>query len=294
MTAPRAFAPLDLLQLAAVPVIWGVNNVAAMVAVRELPAMFAAGARFALALAFLMWMLKAPPRGKLALFFVMIAAVGPVHFGILYLGFGMARDLAPLVVALQLWAPASVVFAAVLFGERVGPLRWLGVALAFVGAASLGFDPVVFSQWGALALVASASTLYGLGSAMVRQLAGAVDSWSMQAWAALATAPTLLAASFAFESGHAAKIAHASPAAWVCVAFGGIASSIVATAFLFRLLQKYEVSRTTPYMLATPVVSLALGAAVLGDTITPRILAGAALTMAGVVLVATAEARLRR
>lgn len=294
MTPTRAFSSLDIAQILAVPVIWGVNNVAAMLAVRELPPLFSVGLRFAIVLLCLFWALKPPPRGRLAAFFVMLACLGPIHFGVLFIGLGHAHDLAPMVVALQLWAPASVVFAALLFGERVGALRWLGVALAFVGAASLGFDPAVFAQWGALALVASASTLYGLGSALVRQLAGTMDAWSLQAWTALASAPILLGASLAFEHGHGEKIAQASWAAWASIAFGAIASSLVANVLLFRLLQKYEVSRTTPYMLATPVISLALGAIVLGDTITPRILVGALLTMIGVVLVATAEARRAR
>ncbi len=59
-------------------------------------------------------------------------------------------------------------------------------------------------------------------------------------------------------------------------------------------MQKYEVSRTTPYLLMTPVISFALAAFVLGDEISWRILMGAALTMAGVALVALAERRLRR
>ena len=68
-------------------------------------------------------------------------------------------------------------------------------------------------------------------------------------------------------------------------------SSLVANAFMFRLVQTYEVSRITPYMLATPVVSFSLAALVLGDAITPRILVGAGLAMAGVALVAFAERR---
>jgi O-acetylserine/cysteine efflux transporter len=288
---PRPFSPLDLVQLALVPVIWGVNNVAAMAMVRELPPLFAVGLRFAIVLACLFWLLRAPPAGKPWLFVAMLACMGPVHFGLLFIGLGLARDLAPMVVALQLWAPASVMFAALLFGERVGALRWFGVGAAFLGAASLSFDPVVFAQWGALALAGFASVLYGLGSALVRRLSGAATAWSMQAWVALATAPTLLASSALFERGHERAVAEASWIAWASLGFGAIVSSLVANAFLFQLLRKYEVSRTTPYMLLTPVISFALGALVLDDHLTPRILIGAGVTMAGVALVAWAERR---
>lgn len=289
MKSSRAFSPLDLAQLIAVPLIWGVNNVAAMLAVRELPALLVAGLRFAIVLACLFWALKRPPAGQIWLFLAMLAFLGPLHFAVQYSGLGLASDLAPMVVAMQLWAPSSVVFAALLLREQVGALRWAGVALAFAGAAAMTFDAAVLSQWGALALVGGASVCYGLGSVLVRRLGGAVDAWSMQAWLALACAPTLILGSLAFERGHAASVTDASLLAWICVLFGALASTIVANAFLFRLLGKYEVSRTTPYMLLAPVVSFALAALVLGDTLTPQILIGAGLAMAGVALVALAE-----
>ncbi|MBY0565023.1 MAG: EamA family transporter [Hyphomonadaceae bacterium] len=291
MTTPRAFAPLDLLQLVSVPLVWGVNNVAAMIAVRELPPLLVAGLRFAIVFACLFWLLRPPPRGQALLFFAMLAVIGPLHFGVQYVGLGLAQDLAPMVVAMQLWAPASVACAALLLGERVGPLRWLGVAIAFVGAAGMTFDPVVFAQWGAFALVGLASVFYGLGTVLVRRLRDATDPWATQAWIALAVAPTLIGGSFAFEGDHAVRLADASWLAWACIVFGALVSSIVANAFMFSLLQKYEVSRTTPYMLMTPVVSFTLAALVLGDTITVQILIGAGMAMAGIALVALAERR---
>ena len=80
---------------------------------------------------------------------------------------------------------------------------------------------------------------------------------------------------------------------WAALIFGGLVSSIVANAFLFQLVQKYEVSRTTPYLLMTPVISFTLAAVVLHNQITPQILFGAALTIGGVLLVAIAERRFK-
>jgi O-acetylserine/cysteine efflux transporter len=103
----------------------------------------------------------------------------------------------------------------------------------------------------------------------------------------------MLAGSLAFEGDPVRNALDASWFAWGCIAFGAIVSSIVANAFMFRLVQKYEVSRTTPYLLATPVISFTLAAFILGDDITWRMLLGAVLTMAGVALVALAERRFR-
>jgi len=291
--ASRAFAPLDLLQLASIALIWGANNIFAKIAVDAFPAMTTVALRFALVLAALAFWLKPPPRAQWGVFALMLFFVGPMHFGIQYVGLKLADEIAPMVIAMQLWAPASVVFAALLLGERVTPLRWVGVAVAFLGTASMNSDPAVMAQGGALLLVAIAACCYGLGAVLVRRIGGGVDAWAMQAWIALAVTPTMTLGSLAFETGHIEAAQTAPWYAWACIAFGAIVSSIVANAFMFRLVQRYEVSRTTPYLLMTPVVSFALAVLLLGDRITPQILIGAAVTMAGVVLVALAERRFK-
>jgi O-acetylserine/cysteine efflux transporter len=289
----RAFAPLDLAQLIAIALIWGVNNIFAKLAVDALPAMMTVALRFAIVLAALCVWLKPPPRDRLLVFLLMLLFVGPLHFGVQYAGLKLAHDLSPMVVAMQLWAPSSVVFAALLLKEVVSPLRWIGVGVAFVGAASMNFDPAVFAQGWALALVGAAAAAYGLGTVLVRRLGGSLDPWAVQAWIALATAPSMALGSLALESGQleAARAAHWS--VWIFIAFGAIVSSIVANAFMFRLVQRYEVSRTTPYLLMTPVITFALATLILGDRITPQVLFGAAATLGGVALVALAERRFK-
>lgn len=293
MTTPsRALAPLDLIQLLSIALIWGVNNILAKIAVDALPAMMTVAARFVFVLAVLIWFIKPPPRGQWRLFALLLVFIGPLHFGIQYTGLKLATDIAPMVVAMQLWAPASVVFAALLLKERVSPLRWAGVIVAFLGTASMNFDPAVLAQGWALALVALASISYGLGTVLVRRLAGA-DVWSMQAWIAVSIVPTMVSASLVFETGQVEAAINAHWFIWFALIFGGLVSSIVANAFLFQLVTKYEVSRTTPYLLMTPVISFALAAVVLHNEITPQILFGAALTIGGVLLVAIAERRFK-
>ena len=292
-SASRAFAPLDFAQLISIALIWGVNNVFAKIAVDALTPMMTVAFRFALVVPLLIFWLKPPPRDRWKPFALMLLFVGPLHFGIQYVGLKLADEVAPMVVAMQLWAPASVVFAALLLKESVTPLRWAGVAVAFIGVASMNFDPAVFEQGWPLVLIVIAACCYGFGTVLVRRIGGGVDAWSMQAWIALATAPSMTLGSLLFERGQVEAITHAPWVAWAAIVFGAIVSSIVANAFMFRLVQKYEVSRTTPYLLMTPVISFALAALVLGDRITPQILAGAAATMGGVALVALAERRFK-
>lgn len=292
-TPARAFAPLDLLMLLSIALIWGVNNILAKVAIDALPPMLMVACRFAIVLALLAMLIKPPPRGRLPMFLAMLALIGPVHFGVQSIGLKLATDLPPMVVAMQLWAPCSVVFAALLLKERVSPLRWAGVGLAFLGAASLNFDPVVFAQGWALLLVVAASASYGLGTVLVRLIGGGLDPWATQAWIALITIPTMSVGSALFETNQLEEARNAHWSIWLFIIFGAVVSSIVANAFMFKLVQKYEVSRTTPYLLLTPVITFALSAFVLGHRITPQILIGGMVTLTGVALVALAERRFK-
>lgn len=287
----RAFAPFDFLQLFAIAAIWGVNNVATKVALLELPPLLTAVLRFAIALACLIWWIKPFPTGQWRPMALLLLCLGPLHFGTLFTGLSMARHLAPMVVAMQLWAPASVVFAALLLGERVGVLRWIGVIAAFAGIVVMAFDPRVLEQGWALLVVSTASCIYGLGATMIRRVGPGIGAVAMQAWIAVACLPTLGAGSALFERGQIEAMLGASWLAWTCLLFGGLMSSVVANVLLYRLVQKYEVSRTTPYLLLAPLLSFVLGPIALGDPITWRIGIGALASLSGVALVALAEQR---
>ena len=282
-------APADFLALAAIAMIWGFNNLLAKLAVDAIPPLMTAALRFAIVLVALSPFLRAPKTGWGGLLRVAVLT-GPLHFGLQYTGLAMAHDLSPMVIAMQLWIPASVGFAAVWLKERAGPWRLAGVGAAFAGVAAMALDPAVFSQFGALALVAVAAGCYGAGAVLVRG-APALHPLTFQAWIAALAFPVLLTASLAFEHGQIAAMQRASWPIWASIAFAAVVSSIGANALMFRLVQRYEVSRTTPFLFVSPLVGVGLGVAVLGDPLTWQFFLGAALTLAGVAMVALAERR---
>ncbi|MES1203481.1 MAG: EamA family transporter, partial [Pseudomonadota bacterium] len=116
MSASRAFSPLDLAQLLAVAAIWGANNIAAKVALATFPPLMTVAMRFGVVLLVLLPFLKPPPAGTFKLVLPMVVLMGPVHFGLLYLGLSLAHDVGPMVIAMQLWAPFSVLFASIFLG----------------------------------------------------------------------------------------------------------------------------------------------------------------------------------
>ena len=103
----------------------------------------------------------------------------------------------------------------------------------------------------------------------------------------------MIVGSLIFERGQIEAMRQSGPLIWASVVWAGLVSSIVATGLLFWLVQKREAGRVTPYLLATPVVSCAIGVGFLGDVLTPQIATGGLVAMAGVALVAVAERGLR-
>jgi O-acetylserine/cysteine efflux transporter len=184
-----------------------------------------------------------------------------------------------------LWIPATVVLAAIFLNEKAPLARVLGMIASLVGISILVFEPSVWAQMPAFGLVALASVGYA-GASIVMRKYGGLDPVQAQAWLAIVTIPTLALASFTAETGQVASISKATPIVWFAVIFAAIMSGLVANVGMWRMVQRYEVSRTTPFSLLTPVIAIGMGVAVLGDPVTSQLLVGSAVSLAGVAVVA--------
>lgn len=296
MTQTRPLIPhnLSLLEIAAIVaviVIWGVNNAAAKVATDSLPPLMTGSLRFALTALCLTAFIRPPfPNWKSLLLIVGVG--GPLHYGLIYVAFWLADDVSPVSVAAQLWIPFTALFAFLLLGERLKAPALAGLAVAFVGVVGMSADPNVLHDWDAILVGIAAAAAWALTTVIARRTTS-IPPLKMQGLLAMVTMPVLALASLAFERDQIAAALSAPPIAWASVLWGGLASSVVATTLVFWLVQRREAGRVTPYLLATPVVSILIGWGLMGDVLTPQILSGAALTMGGVAIVALAERGLR-
>jgi O-acetylserine/cysteine efflux transporter len=189
---------------------------------------------------------------------------------------------------MQLWIPATVVLAAIFLKEKAPFARVLGMIISFVGIAVLVFEPSVWLQMPAFLLVGLASIGYG-GASVVMRKYGGVNPVQAQAWLSIVTIPTLALASFTTETGQFASLGQATPIIWFAIFFAAILSGLVANVGMWKMVQRYEVSRTTPFSLLTPVIAIVLSIAFLGDPVTSQLLLGGALALGGVAVVALAK-----
>lgn len=295
MTSPsKPHIPLSVIEIAAiiaVVVIWGVNNAAAKLATETLPPLLTGALRFAIAAACLLPFVRPPfPNWKSLL--IIVGVGGPLHYGLIYLAFWLAHDVSPVSVAAQLWVPFTALFAFLLLGERLSRLALAGMGVAFLGVAWMTLDPHAIADWKAIVVGIGAASAWALTTVIARRTTS-IPPLKMQGLLALVALPTLAFASAVFERGQVEAMQRADALVWACVVWAGLVSSVLATTMVFWLVQKREAGRVTPYLLATPVVSILIGWGFMGDVLTAQILTGSALTMGGVAIVALAERGLR-
>lgn len=282
---------LEIAAIVAVIVIWGVNNAAAKAATEVMPPLMVGAIRFLIAALCLAPFVRPPfPDWKSLLLIVLVG--GPIHYGLLYLAFWMAHDVSPVTVATQMWVPFTAIAAFLLLGERLSRVAVAGIGVAFLGVAWMALDAHAIQDWRAILLGVTASAAWALVTVVARRTTS-IPPVKMQGLLAAFALPVLAGGSAIFEHGQLEAVARATPLIWLCLIWAGLVSSVFATSLVFWLVQRREAGRVTPYLLATPVVSIAIGWGLMGDVLTVQILTGAALTMAGVGLVALAERRLR-
>lgn len=294
ITPDKPHSPLSLAEIGAIVaiiVIWGVNNAAAKLATETLPPLLMASLRFGLAALCLVWFVRPPfPNWKSLL--IIVGVGGPLHYGLVYLAFWMAQDVSPVSVATQLWVPFTALFAFLLLKEHLSRPALAGMGVAFVGVAWMTLDAHAIADWKAILVGVAAAAAWALTTVVARRTTS-IPPLKMQGLLALVALPALGLASATFETGQLEAMQRADVMVWLCVFWAGVISSVVATTLVFWLVQKRPAGRVTPYLLATPLVSILIGWAFMGDVLTVQILTGAGLTMGGVALVALAERNLR-
>ncbi len=271
--------PLDTGLAVLVMAVWGFNFVAAKWGLAELPPILLMALRFGLTAVLLLPFVRCP-RDKLASIFVLSVTLGCLHFSLMFTGLSRV-DAAVAAIAIQIQVPFSALLAAVLFGDRLGWRRALGMAVAFAGVVLLAGEPRVQSDLGALALIIVAAFVWSVSNIQIKQI-GPLDGFALNAYFSLFAAPQLLMVSMIFEHDQIPALAAADWRAFVSIVYMAIAVTIISYALWYKLLRRYAVNVIMPLTLLVPVAGVASGVAFLGDSLTWRTMLGGFATLAGV------------
>ena len=287
---PDSLHGRDLALLVGMNLIWGLNLVVSKIGVGEFAPIFFTAMRFGSLALFLLPMLRIH-RGQMKNLLVAALLTGPLSFGLLFTGIARAQDASTVAIATQLGVPFSTVLSVWLLGEHIHWRRVLGIVLAFSGVVIIGFDPRVFAYRDGLGFVIASSFVAALGLIFVKRLSG-VRPLELQAWIASVGGPVLLLMSLLLESGQGQSLLTATWKGWTALAFTAVLSSLVAHSAWYYLISRHPVTRLSPITLLSPLFGVFFGVTLLGDHLTARMLAGGAVTLAGVFIVVLRERRI--
>ena len=186
-----------------------------------------------------------------------------------------------------------VVLGRIFLGERVSARAVGGLVVGFLGVvlvvwSQLGGDAGGAELAAGMALALVAALAWGIGTLVVKALVVRrpdTDLVGLTAGQHLVGGAVLLVLAFAAEGGNGAE--WSSGELWLAVAYISIFGSALATLAYFGALRRLSATRVSAWTFLMPVVAVLLEI-VLGHTPEALVLAGMAITVAGVAVVDTA------
>jgi O-acetylserine/cysteine efflux transporter len=204
-------------------------------------------------------------------------------FSLFFIGLANATPSSAAIVQ-QISIPLTTFLGVIFLGERVGPRRISGTALAMTGIVIVVAKPDSLSLSTGLLWIAASALTNSVAIILIKKIE-TLEPARLQSWVgACAILPSLLLAS-AFDT---APWQRSWQAGWPLVAaslYSAIVVSIVAQGINYRLVHRNHANVMAPLMVMAPLFTIVLGHFITHDPLTPAILIGGAITIAGVMVV---------
>lgn len=219
-----------------------------------------------------------------------IAGIAAVNSVLPFVLFAWGAERAPAGIgaitnAMTVMFTALVAF--LLYGERIGARRLIGLVAGFVGVAVLASGRTAGASVGAAALAGTtAALLYGFGINFVRHYLGGYPPAAVAA-ANLASGAVLLAP-LAWYTWPRHPIAMTS---WLSAVLLGVLCTGVAFVFYYRLIMRIGAPRTSTVTYLIPLFGVIWAWLLLGEPLTVSMAVAGALILAGVAISQRREAK---
>ena len=313
LAAPRhilqpATAAQIWVALVTVYLVWGSTYLGLKVATETMPPQLALGFRFLVAGTILAGIV-ALRRGARALRVTRRELAGAALVGVMLLGIGMSalaigQAYVPTGVAALLIAVTPVFIALLRLGsgDRPSLVTWLGIGVGLAGIAVLvrpgsdiagvaGATPQERAFWSLMIVLGSAS--WAIGSFLQQRIPTPRDTAVMSTYEMLAGGIALVLAGM-LRGERWPDLLDASARSWGGWVYLVTAGSLIGFSAFVWLIDHAPISLASTYAYVNPVVAVALGTLVLGESLTSGVLVGGAVIVGGVALVVSGERFTRR
>jgi len=289
VTAAGRLSGRDLLAALAIVFIWGMNFVAMKLALRDFTAFQLGAARYVLAVLPLVFVIKAPRlHWRWVVLYGLLQGVGQFGFLFSAIKVGMTASLASVLMQTQVFFTAILGY--LLLHERASRPLQIGLLLAALGLACFAMNYAgpqpgasATTPWGFI-LNLCAAAMWAASNIVARkaqQASAGFDPLAFVVWSSLVPVLPFALLSFAFDDAGARwRWTEAGWSSWMAVAYLGWVATIAAYGMWTGLLKRHPANRVAPFSLGVPVVGLAAGLLLLGESITSWQWGGIALVVA--------------
>lgn len=284
-----------------VVLVWGANFTVIRIGLDGVPPLLLAALRFVLALFPAIFFIK-PPRIPFSHWFGYGLFVGFGQFGCLFSAMHLGMPAGVASVVLQSQAFFTLLFAALLLGEKVTVRQVLGLVLAASGLFLVGGGTGSGIPLVALLLTLAAASFWGMSNIVVRRagvLAAAgghrLDILSLVVWSSLVPPLPLFLCSLVLDGPQlvVASVVNLTPTSIFSIAYLAFGATLFGYGAWSKLLSKYPANRVAPLSLLVPVAGLLTARIVLEEVLLLRQWIGCGLVVAGL-LFATLQLPTRR
>lgn len=266
-----------------VVLLWGLDFVAAKIALAVFPPFFLLSLRFGMAALLLTPFLRRPPM-KFTKLLLIAFSLAILHVAMIFLSIRMGLNASVVAVATQMRVPFALLLSVIFLREVI---RWRsisGISIAILGTLILVGSPNVLSNYWAFLVALGGAMGWAIYNTLLKG-APRVNYFSFMVWIAFLAAPMLFMLSLLSEAQPWEKFTSMPWQAWAAFIYLIVFSTILSHGAWYKLLHTYELNQVVPYTLLVPVFGVSAASIFLHEAITWEVFAGGFLTLLGVSVV---------
>ncbi|WP_210496192.1 EamA family transporter [Microvirga antarctica] len=264
--------------------LWGMSFVVIKLGVSTTPPLVLASLRFVFAALPAVLFIPRPKTGWRFIvgygFFL-----GVAQFGLLFaaISLGMPASLASLVMQAQVFF--TILFAALLMGERPGPHQIVGGIVACLGLILIAWPRLTGSGAVPFAMTVVAAACWGVAN-IISKRAGRIDMLGFVVWSSLIAPIPLMGLSLLLDGPDrvVASLLDLNVGTLAAVAYLAYPTTVFAFAIWAYLLSRHPAATVTPFALLVPVAGILGSALILGEVMRPLEAVGGAIIVLGLAI----------
>ncbi len=261
--------------------VWGLNFIVIKLGLDELPPMLLGALRFTLAAIPAVFFIRRPQiplRWLLA--YGLTISFGQFAFLFSAMSVGMPAGLASLV--LQSQAFFTLLFAALVLGERIRVHNLIGLLIAAAGLLLIGVNSGIGMTLAGFILTICAAAMWAMGNIITKRV-GKVDLVSLVVWGSLVPPLPFLAMSLLLEGPQqiADALSNLSLQSVLALTYLAFGATLLGYSLWSRLLSRYPAAQVAPFSMLVPVIGLSSAALLLGEQLSQLQMLGTLLVMSG-------------